>query len=76
MNFLQAQEKGYFELIDGQRRLEALKELGWKKVSIEIQEVDDKKARIMSKISFTKNFLGIIIIADLSRTCNFFSYQG
>jgi ParB family chromosome partitioning protein len=38
---------GYYELIDGQRRLEVLKELGWKKVPVEIQEVDDKKARLM-----------------------------
>jgi len=38
---------GYYELIDGQRRLEALKELGWKKVPVEIQEVDDQKARLM-----------------------------
>nr|MDO8100247.1 ParB/RepB/Spo0J family partition protein [Candidatus Njordarchaeota archaeon] len=40
-------KNGYYELIDGQRRLEALKELGWKKVPVEIQEVDDKKARLM-----------------------------
>jgi len=38
---------GYYELIDGQRRLEALKQLGWKKVPVEIQEIDDKKARLM-----------------------------
>jgi ParB family chromosome partitioning protein len=37
----------YYELIDGQRRLEALKQLGWKKAPVEIQEVDDKKARLM-----------------------------
>jgi ParB/RepB/Spo0J family partition protein len=37
----------YYELIDGQRRLETLKELGWKKVPVEIQEVDDQKARLM-----------------------------
>lgn len=40
-------KNGYYELIDGQRRLEALKELGWKKVPVEIQEVDDGKARLM-----------------------------
>jgi ParB/RepB/Spo0J family partition protein len=40
-------KNGYYELIDGQRRLEALKELGWKKIPVEIQEVEDKKARLM-----------------------------
>jgi ParB/RepB/Spo0J family partition protein len=40
-------KKDYYELIDGQRRFEALKQLGWKKVPVEIQEVDDKKARVM-----------------------------
>jgi len=38
---------GFYELIDGQRRFESLKELGWKKVPVEIQQVDDKKARLM-----------------------------
>ena len=38
---------GRYELIDGQRRYEALKDLGWKEVSVEIQEVDDRKARLM-----------------------------
>jgi ParB family chromosome partitioning protein len=38
---------GFYEIIDGQRRFEALKELGWKKVPVEIQQVDDKKARLM-----------------------------
>jgi ParB family chromosome partitioning protein len=37
----------FYELIDGQRRLTALKELGWKKASVEIQDVDDEKARLM-----------------------------
>jgi ParB/RepB/Spo0J family partition protein len=40
-------KNGYYELIDGQRRLETLKELEWKKVPVEIQEVDDQKARLM-----------------------------
>ena len=38
---------GFYEIIDGQRRFETLKELGWKKVPVEIQQVDDKKARLM-----------------------------
>jgi len=37
----------YYELIDGQRRLETLKQLGWKKAPVEIQEVEDGKARLM-----------------------------
>jgi ParB/RepB/Spo0J family partition protein len=40
-------KNGYYELIDGQRRLEALKELGWEKVAVEVQEADDRKARLM-----------------------------
>jgi ParB family chromosome partitioning protein len=40
-------KNSHYELIDGQRRLTALKELGWKKVSVEIQDVDDEKARLM-----------------------------
>jgi ParB family chromosome partitioning protein len=38
---------GFYEIIDGQRRFETLKELEWKKVPVEIQQVDDKKARLM-----------------------------
>jgi ParB/RepB/Spo0J family partition protein len=37
----------YYEIIDGQRRFESLKQLGWKKVNVEIQKVDDQKARLM-----------------------------
>lgn len=37
---------GYYELIDGERRLRALKELDWKKVPVEIRRVDDKTARL------------------------------
>jgi len=40
-------KEGFYELIDGQRRFETLKELGWKKIPVEIQQVDDKKARLM-----------------------------
>jgi len=40
-------QNGYYELVDGQRRLETVKELGWQKVPVEIQDVDDKKARLM-----------------------------
>jgi len=37
---------GFYELIDGDRRLRALKELGWKQVPVQIREVDDKTARL------------------------------
>jgi ParB family chromosome partitioning protein len=40
-------KEDFYELIDGQRRFETLKELGWKKIPVEIQQVDDKKARLM-----------------------------
>ncbi len=36
---------GFFEIIDGERRLRALKELGWKTVPARVVEVDDKVAR-------------------------------
>ena len=38
---------GFYELIDGQRRLKALKELGWKTVPVETQDVDDRRARLI-----------------------------
>jgi len=35
----------FFELVDGERRLRALKELGWKTVPVRIVEIDDTRAR-------------------------------
>lgn len=35
----------YYELLDGERRLRTLKELGWKIVPIDVRKVDDKIAR-------------------------------
>lgn len=35
----------YYELLDGERRLRSLKEMGWKRVPIDIRDVDDKTAR-------------------------------
>jgi len=37
---------GAYELVDGERRLRALKELGWKNVPVEIRKVDDRIARL------------------------------
>jgi ParB/RepB/Spo0J family partition protein len=39
--------KTEYELIDGERRWRASKELGWKKIPIEIKNVDDETARRM-----------------------------
>jgi len=39
--------KTEYELIDGERRWLAVKELGWKKIPIEIKNVDDETARRM-----------------------------
>jgi ParB/RepB/Spo0J family partition protein len=36
----------FFEVVDGERRLRVLKELGWKKVPVEIRNIDDKVARL------------------------------
>ncbi len=36
----------HYELIDGERRLRALKELGWKKVTVEVRLLDDKLAKL------------------------------
>lgn len=35
----------YYELLDGERRLRTLKELGWKMVPVDVREVDDNIAR-------------------------------
>ena len=35
----------YYELLDGERRLKALKKLGWKRVPVDEREVDDITAR-------------------------------
>jgi len=39
--------KTEYELIDGERRWRAVKELGWKKIPIEIKNIDDETARRM-----------------------------
>lgn len=44
---LVVRKKGeFFELIDGERRWRALKELGWKTVPVQVVDVDDKIARL------------------------------
>lgn len=35
----------HYELLDGERRLRTLKELGWKMVPVDVREVDDRTAR-------------------------------
>jgi len=37
---------GFYEIIDGERRWRALKELGWKKVPVQVRDVDDRTARL------------------------------
>jgi len=37
---------GHYELIDGERRLRALRELGWKKVPVEVRKLDDRLAKL------------------------------
>lgn len=41
------EKDGYYELIDGERRLRLAKELGYKTVSVTVIDVDDKTARRM-----------------------------
>jgi len=36
----------FYELIDGERRLRVLKELGWKTVPVEVRELDERRARL------------------------------
>jgi len=44
---LVVRKKGdFYELIDGERRWRALKELGWKTVPVQVIDVDDKMARL------------------------------
>lgn len=44
-NLVVRKRRDYFELIDGERRWRALKELGWKTVPVRIVDIDDEKAR-------------------------------
>jgi ParB/RepB/Spo0J family partition protein len=37
---------GNYELVDGERRLRALRELGWKEIPVEVRNVDDRIARL------------------------------
>jgi ParB family chromosome partitioning protein len=37
---------GHYELIDGERRFRALNELGWKKVPVEVKQMDDRLAKL------------------------------
>lgn len=39
-------DDGHYELIDGERRLRALRELGWKNVPVEVRPLDDRLARL------------------------------
>jgi len=36
----------FFEIVDGERRFRVLKEMGWKKVPVEIRHIDDRVARL------------------------------
>jgi ParB/RepB/Spo0J family partition protein len=36
----------FFEIVDGERRFRVLQELGWKKVPVEIRDIDDRVARL------------------------------
>lgn len=44
-NLIVRKQDGFYEIIDGERRWRVLKELGWKKVSVEVRDVDDQVAR-------------------------------
>jgi ParB family chromosome partitioning protein len=38
---------GFYEIIDGERRWRALKNMGWKTVPVRVVEADDGKARLL-----------------------------
>ena len=44
-NLVVRKRRDHFELIDGERRWRALKELGWKTVPVRIVDIDDERAR-------------------------------
>jgi ParB family chromosome partitioning protein len=44
-NLIVRQLEGHYELIDGERRLRILRELGWQTVPVEIRDIDDQLAR-------------------------------
>lgn len=44
-NLIVRQVEGHYELIDGERRLRILKDLGWQTVPVEIRDLDDRLAR-------------------------------
>ena len=47
LNALVVRKRGKrYELIDGERRLRVLKDLGWKRVPVRVVEADDAKARL------------------------------
>jgi ParB family chromosome partitioning protein len=47
LNALVVRKQGkFYELIDGERRLRTLKDLGWKKVPVQVVKADDAKTRL------------------------------
>jgi len=47
LNALVVRKRGkFYELIDGERRLRTLRDLGWKKVPVRVVKADDAKARL------------------------------